>query len=76
MQNSNQATIQNSNFDWNIAGFRCQPGLRIWQVYQVAESAKIAINKCNLSFFSISLSNLWNLKKYLKVEDTGKITER
>ena len=29
MQTSNQASVQNLNFVWNIAGFRCQAGVRI-----------------------------------------------
>ena len=39
MQNSNQAWVQKSNFDWIIAHFWYQAGVRIWQVYQFAWSA-------------------------------------
>ena len=29
MQTSNEPSVQNLNFVWNIAGFQCQAGMRI-----------------------------------------------
>ena len=39
MQNSNQASVQNSSFDWIIALFRCQACVRIWVVSYLIERA-------------------------------------
>ena len=61
MQNSNQASVQNSNFDCNIAGFRCKSGVGFHWFTDLH-------NLSNNGHFTLATLPSCNLTRILKLE--------
>ena len=64
METSNQASVQNLNSVWNIAGFRCQAGVRITGLLICI----ICRNLSNNGHFTLATLPFCNLTSILKLE--------
>ena len=64
MATSNQASVQNLNFVWNIADFRCQAGVRILLICIICRTLTTVISHFNTE----ATLPFCNLTSILKLE--------
>ena len=62
MATSNQASVQNLNFVWNTADFRCQAGVRILLICKICRTLTTVISHFNTEA-KLSFCNLTSILK-------------